>query len=219
MEKDSSGEMTKLNLGCGPHILEGWINVDYSLGARIAKTPVLGALAGKVGMFNVKWDPRIHLQDLTKPLQWESGSVDFIYSSHTLEHLRREDGERLIAECVRVLKPGGVLRIVVPCLERILGRYRDGDLPADQLVDELMVLSPRGDMSLVKRVAFGLFDDGHTHKCMYDHAALEALMRKQGLEASRRLPFDSAIPDIRDVEVASRSENQVVVEGRKPGAR
>lgn len=215
--------MTKLHLGCGPQFLEGWVNVDYSLGARIGQTPVLGALAGKTGIFNVKWDARIYLHDLTKPLPWKSDSADFIYSSHTLEHLRREDGDRLIAECVRVLKPGAVLRIVVPCFERIVEHYRAGHMSADQMIDNLMILSPRGgEVSLtekVKRVVFSLFDDGHTHKCMYDHSSMEALMRKHGLEASRRLPFDSAIPDIRDAEQAWLAENQVIVEGSKPAAK
>lgn len=209
--------MTKLNLGCGPQILDGWTNVDYSLGAKVSKTPVLGTLARQVGLFRVKWDPRIHLQDLTKPLGWDSGSVDFIYSSHTLEHLRREDGDRLIGECARVLKPGGVLRIVVPCLERIVENYRRGELSADRMVEELLVLPDR-DMSALKRLAFGLFDDGHMHKCMYDHTALVALMRKHGLEAKARAPFDSGIPDIREIEIAHRAEGQVVVEGSKPGA-
>jgi len=29
----------KLNLGCGNQVVEGWVNVDYALGARFAKIP------------------------------------------------------------------------------------------------------------------------------------------------------------------------------------
>lgn len=106
----------KLNLGCGMTVVEGWINVDYSLGARLTQLPVLGWLAKKLGLFNVQWDSRIKLHDLRKTLPWQDASVDVVYSSHTLEHMSREDGRSLLIECLRVLKPGGLLRIVVPDL-------------------------------------------------------------------------------------------------------
>ncbi len=205
----------KLHLGCGPTVLPDWINIDYSLGARIAKIPVLGGLSKSIGLFNVQWDPRIVLLNLTKPLPYADSSVDFIYSSHTLEHLRREDGLKLMGECARVLKPGGTVRIVVPCLERIIGKYQAGELLSENLLEHLLVLPDR-NMSLQKKVAFGLFDDGHMHKCMYDHAGMKRLMESAGLKASARQPFDSAIPDIREIESLNRAENQVVVEGTKP---
>lgn len=40
-----------------------------------------------------------------------------------LEHLDPGDGEKLLDECYRVLRPGGVLRIVVPNLEQIATLY------------------------------------------------------------------------------------------------
>ena len=52
-----------------------------------------------------------------------SQSADLIYHSHLLEHLDQEEGEVLIKECFRVLKQGGILRVVVPDLERICRDY------------------------------------------------------------------------------------------------
>jgi hypothetical protein len=52
-----------------------------------------------------------------------SQSVDMVYHSHLLEHMDQEEGEDLIKECFRVLKPGGILRVVVPDLERICRDY------------------------------------------------------------------------------------------------
>ena len=49
--------------------------------------------------------------------------MDVVYHSHLLEHLHQEEGEDLIQDCFRVLKPGGILRIVVPDLERICRDY------------------------------------------------------------------------------------------------
>lgn len=49
--------------------------------------------------------------------------MDIVYHSHLLEHLDQEEGENLTKECLRVLKPGGILRISVPDLERICQDY------------------------------------------------------------------------------------------------
>lgn len=44
----------------------------------------------------------------------DTGSVDFVYHSHFMEHLSRPDAIGLMHECARLTRPGGVLRVVVP---------------------------------------------------------------------------------------------------------
>jgi SAM-dependent methyltransferase len=48
---------------------------------------------------------------------------DVVYHSHVLEHLTPDQGVRMIEECFRVLRPGGIMRVVVPDLERIAQLY------------------------------------------------------------------------------------------------
>ncbi|MFM6251285.1 MAG: class I SAM-dependent methyltransferase, partial [Dolichospermum sp.] len=50
-------------------------------------------------------------------------SFDVVYHSHVLEHFPKTEGERFIQECYRVLRPQGVLRVVVPDLEQITRMY------------------------------------------------------------------------------------------------
>ena len=33
--------MIKLNLGCGGRCIKDWVNVDYSIGAKVSKIPIL----------------------------------------------------------------------------------------------------------------------------------------------------------------------------------
>lgn len=70
--------------------------------------------------------------DLRYGIPFAGGSVDNVYSSHLFEHLPYPDGQKLLAEAMRVLKPGGSFSIVVPnarlYVEHYLGQR---DLPED----------------------------------------------------------------------------------------
>jgi predicted SAM-dependent methyltransferase len=91
-----------LNVGCGGRFHKGepWINLDVASN----DTSVMS------------WDARAGL-----PV--ETNSFDVVYLSHVLEHFSEKDGARLVAECHRVLKAGGTLRVVVPDLEGICREY------------------------------------------------------------------------------------------------
>ena len=109
----------KLNLGCGSQVPAGWVNVDYALGAQFMKIPFFRAFNRKVKLFNLDWNEKIYLHDLTKKFPWTDSSIDIIYSSHTLEHFSKQDGKRFLSECHRVLRENGIIRIVVPDLRGI----------------------------------------------------------------------------------------------------
>jgi len=91
---------TKLvNLGCGHHFHKNWINLDLHASEFIQ-------------YYNIK-----------NKLPFDDNSIDVVYHSHVLEHLTKEDGEKLSKECFRVLKPGGILRVCIPDLEIICQEY------------------------------------------------------------------------------------------------
>ncbi|MGA2777765.1 MAG: glycosyltransferase [Steroidobacteraceae bacterium] len=96
--------MKKLNLGCGPHIIGGWDNLDLQPGA--------GGI----------------VCDLSKALPYADDSVDCIFSEHFLEHLTRKDALSLLSECKRVLKPLGRIRLSTPDMRTIARDYLHGRL-------------------------------------------------------------------------------------------
>jgi ubiquinone/menaquinone biosynthesis C-methylase UbiE len=58
----------------------------------------------------------------------EDGSVDGVYTSHTLEHVTLHDGLRALREFRRVIKEGGRVWIIVPNIGVLADYIRDGRL-------------------------------------------------------------------------------------------
>ncbi len=202
----------KLNLGCGSQVLNGWVNVDYALGARFTKIPFFRTLNRKIKLFNLDWNDKIYLHNLTKKFPWPDSSVDVVYSSHTLEHMSKEDGRKFLEECHRVLISNGIIRIVVPDLQHNVNEYINGNVNAEDFVKDLGVLYKHSGGSIKKQlVPFLQFP----HKCMYDRQRLLAILQEIGFNASARKAFDSEIENIHTLELESRTVNAVIVEGRK----
>lgn len=202
----------KLNLGCGSQVVDGWINVDYALGARVFKVPMFRLLNSKFRIFNLDWDDRITIHDLNKTFPWNTASVEAIYSSHTLEHMTKEEGKKFIQECYRVLRKDGVIRIVVPDLKAFVEEYLNGDIKADDFLKDLGVLYNESDSYIRSKLTpFIQFP----HKCMYDLPALLKMLSEIGFKVQSSGYLQSGIDGIEDVELKSRTINAVVVEGYK----
>lgn len=66
--------------------------------------------------------------DVTKPLPYRDGVADFVFIEHCIEHVSAPDCLRFFDEAHRILKPGGVLRVCVPILDRIKDKAHARDL-------------------------------------------------------------------------------------------
>jgi predicted SAM-dependent methyltransferase len=89
-----------INIGCGRTFHPAWRNFDLA--------PV---------------DPGVEHIDIRASLPLANSSCDAVYHAHVLEHLDPAEGRRFIHETARILKPGGITRVVVPDLEQIARIY------------------------------------------------------------------------------------------------
>jgi predicted SAM-dependent methyltransferase len=89
-----------LNLGCGMHFDDQWVNVDF-----------------------IKTGKGVIAHNLLKGVPFDADSFEVVYHSHVLEHFPKAEALSFIKECYRVLKPGGIIRIAVPDLEQIVNNY------------------------------------------------------------------------------------------------
>lgn len=108
----------KLNLGCSDDFKSGYLNVDFYPDPKYT--------------YGVTSAPVQYLQaDLNQPWPWEDSSVDEIYAHDVFEHLRCGFAECapktwVMNEAHRVLKPGGLLDMTVPCVMLSDGRVNPG---------------------------------------------------------------------------------------------
>lgn len=96
--------MMRLNWGCGPRPLPGWVNSDLVPG------------------------PGVDLAcDIRAGLPLAAASIDYAVAIHALQDLPFTDLDQAIGELHRVLKRGGVLRLGLPDLERAIQAFLRGD--------------------------------------------------------------------------------------------
>ena len=112
-----------VNLGCGKRYHPDWINIDITANG-----------------------PGVIQHDLSKGIPLPDASCDVVYHAAVLEHMRRGDALIFLRECYRVLKPGGIIRVGVPDLEKLCRLYLsrlqaacDGDEEAAHAYDWIML--------------------------------------------------------------------------------
>lgn len=121
----------KLHLGAFDRAVEGWLNTDVTPHIFISRVPGAAGLLRAAGKLD---DHKYHMHrsgqfralrylDLTKPLPFADESVTAVFSSHVFEHLFRDEITQLVGEIRRVLTPGGVCRVVVPDLDKVVANY------------------------------------------------------------------------------------------------
>jgi predicted SAM-dependent methyltransferase len=161
--------------------------------------------------------------DARRDLPFPSGCVDAIYTSHFLEHLSRDDAARVLHEARRLLRPDGVIRIVVPDLADVIEAYRRdraaGDpRAADKLFDNLWVVDKGLDRYPAWFQPLKTLLRTDVHKWLYDEASLTALLAELGfVEIRRRGYLESEIPGVEEVEDRDRLRGAVCLEARNPG--
>jgi predicted SAM-dependent methyltransferase len=176
-----------VNLGCGAKGLEGWINVDS------VRLPGVSCV----------WDSR-------RGLPFPDGSVRAIFCEHFLEHIDYDDeAPRLLSDCVRVLEPGGVLRLVVPDAERYVRAYVAEDW------SEMRKLRSCDRFRTKMEVMNQVFRQGIQHKFAYDYETLAALCRRAGFAKVERMAFGHSTISELAIDQPRRAAESLYVEATK----
>lgn len=181
-----------LNLGSGPRGLDDdhWVNVD---GFK---------------------DANVHfVVDLQRPLPFADASFDGAFSEHVLEHFTWDDGLRIATEVARVLRPGGVFRIVVPDGAFVMRSYFEDP-------EELVRYRGAGEPGeTAMQMVNSFFRQRYEHQFMYDWPTLRALLERAGFGEVAHCGFGKSAAGLGlQIDDAKYQRESLYVEARKTAA-
>lgn len=158
--------------------------------------------------------------DVVRGLPLADQSCDGVYSSHVLEHLSRTDFDKALDETFRVLKPGGIFRLVVPDLAAEARAYlAETEANKPDAADRFMRGTHLGIESRARGLKGMLLENlsNARHFWMWDYPGMANALGEHGFTDIRRGAFnDSADEMFKAVEDEGRFEDAVCVEARRP---
>ena len=148
----------RLMIGSGPSRLDGWLATDL-LPSR----------------------PDVVLLDANQRFPFDDGVVHRIHTEHMIEHVDHLIGTRMLAECARVLEPGGRIRIATPDFDRVIALAVDA--PPD-VVALARASNLRNGIDPTEAddpvYAVNRLFSGYGHRFLYTEAALRRALDKAG---------------------------------------
>lgn len=145
-------------------------------------------------------------QDITQKLQFNDASVDVIFTEHVIEHVSMVEGIFFAQEAYRVLKVGGIFRVVAPMIDKMV-TFQNDDLGKKYAQGQLRPFCQVEDNALkalglpgveVDPLAF-LFDSlvrKHGHKFLWTTTLLAEVLKKIGFRAVNKTVPGSSMFDL-----------------------
>jgi predicted SAM-dependent methyltransferase len=176
----------RINIGCGPKPLSGWVNLDSARSETI----------------DVVWD-------LRRGLPFPNESATAIFGEHIIEHVPRSAAASLLAECYRVLQAGGVLRLSTPDAGRFLRSYAgDREFLADKRFAEAAD-TPMDRVNMMMR-------ENGQHLWVYDAESLIRLLRTVSFTSVIEQEFGVSIhQSMQGIDAVERAFESLYVEAVK----
>ncbi len=175
-----------LNIGCGPNVLEGWVNIDMARADGI----------------DVVWD-------LRRGLPFPDGSCAAVFGEHVIEHMPKEAAEFLAREALRVLAVGGVLRLSTPDAGRYLRSYATDREFLQHPSFPAPVETPLDRINQMMR-------EGGQHLWAYDAESLTLLLKRAGFSSAVEQQFGRSLHEqMQGIDTEARAFETLYVEAVK----
>lgn len=100
----------KLNVGCGSHYADGWVNTDVFQNDHIKPD---------------------HLVSVKGRYPFDDSTFDVVYMGHVLEHIEWEYVPNFLKEMSRISKPDALFMVVGPDMYRALDMWKNDEISID----------------------------------------------------------------------------------------
>jgi predicted SAM-dependent methyltransferase len=175
-----------LNAGCGQNLVPGFVNLDWT------------------------WRRGLDLcWDLTKRLPFADAQLDGVFTEHALEHLKLAATKETLNEFRRILRPGGILRVVLPDAGLYLRLYHESRRSGH--VEQFPYESdPPTALTAVNRI---YFDYGHQY--MYDVPTITLHLREAGFREVNEVALGEGSDPRLLIDDAARAPESLYVEAMR----
>lgn len=185
-----------LNIGAGPYeMIPDWLSITIwrekfddgeipikTNNSRVFKHPIYGGDALNL--------------DITKlGLPFDDNSIEYIYTSHMIEHLFPFDARNFFRECFRILKPGGTFRIICPDIDIWLDNFKTDKGLFKQYKDETIedIYNHRiynvKDKIQSNTEIFQSMLYGWDHKWMWNFESLSRWLKDEGFTLVEKMNY------------------------------
>lgn len=186
LDRRKLGKVRLLNIGCGAYPKENFVNLDYH------------------------WLPGVDLcWDLTRGrLPLPDASMDGAFSEHCIDCIPVQYFKSTIADLHRVLKLGGVFRLVLPDGELYLDLYQ-------KRKTDKSVVFPYGEKEATGMISVNRYARDHGHRYSYDFETLQLFLREAGYSQVTLCRMgQGAMPELL-IDQQERAGESLVVEAVK----
>ncbi len=201
-------EVVKLAIGASHHVREGWLNTDYL----------------------PQYRQGIVFLDATRRFPLADNSVGFIHSEHMIEHVSIQAAKGMVAECFRVMRPGGVIRTATPDLMHLLRVLTQPSDPS--IATYIRQINGSSEVPYERErpdspcIAFNRYMHAWGHQFLFDESTLCTLFEEAGFVQVQRCAINQSDHAVfRDAEMRGMSSDAernafetMVVEATKPSA-
>jgi predicted SAM-dependent methyltransferase len=210
-----------INIGCGAHPFPGWKNYDHNIFIFFARINLLRSLLKNMNFIPVGFkefmdiaaSKKIKYADGGKHIPEANNTIDALYSSHMLEHLDEDETHVFLTESKRILKDGGIIRLVVPDFDILIRSYNHHNNPAEFIKDSCLV--GQKPKSLIKKLQY-LFQGHGWHFSMYNQKTLVALLARYEFKNIQILQEgETNISGCEQLNLSPHSHESIFIEAEK----
>lgn len=186
-----------VNIGSGECGKAGWVNVDSRNRAGV----------------NCLWDCR-------RNLPFDDNSVKFIFTEHFIEHIDYyKDMPLLLKDIMRVLQPGGMVRIIVPDIEIYLNGYVENGWgilsKARPLLENNVDYWTKNVMHTKMELINIIFRQNYEHKYSYDFETMKHCLAKAGFKNIIKQEYNKSSARELLIDMPIRATESLYVEATK----
>ena len=176
-----------LALGAGHHPPAGWLATD--LDPSVA--------------------PGVIFLDVTERFPFPDAALDYVHGEHLIEHVPLSAGRALLAECRRVLRPGGRLRLATPDLAKLAALVAAPGTSTEGTAYVEWVARTFVEVGRIENRPVDVLNNAMRawgHAFLYDETTLRDELARAGFVSLTRLPMnESDVPALRGLETHAQT--------------